>query len=176
MKKSAYIVVASLSLLLVSAWSGSAAPPYFPYDTIEDYYKTAPEQPAPPPAQQPSEVPGKAPARARGPVVITQPPEFLFPAKLGFGVAVGVPFDMMYLGDYFYYWQGGVWYRASSYRGPWTALGESQLPPELRKFTLAKIRELRNQEFNAFWKDKEHYKGKRFRPGMDLKKSQDGVR
>ena len=30
------------------------------------------------------------------PIVISQPPDFLYPPELGFGVAVGVPYDMFY--------------------------------------------------------------------------------
>jgi hypothetical protein len=172
MKKPAFVAFAALALLLVSAWSGQAATPYFPYDTIEDYFKTQPEQPPPPPpSQQPAERPLAEPAR-KGPVAIAQPPEFLFPAKLGFGVAVGVPYDMMYISDDYYYWQGNVWYRSSSYRGPWAALGYSQLPAELRKHSIATIRELRNSEFSSYWKEKDKYKGRTFRPGLQVKEDQ----
>ena len=169
MKKSASLALTALALLY-SAGSGYAAP-YFPYDSINEYYKVQPEPPTPvpSPSQQPSGVPVKTPPVPGQPVVITQAPEFLFPEQLGFGVAVGVPYDMMYLSKTYYCWQAGVWYRANSYRGPWTQLGASQLPPELRKQTLAKIRELRNREFNDYWKDKEHYQGKRFRPGREVK-------
>jgi len=168
MKKSAILSLTALALLSGVAWPGHAANvPYFPYDTIDNYYKTQPEQPAvsEPPAGQPAQPDARESGRAGQPVAVTVAPEFLFPAKLGFGVAVGVPYDMMYLSKTYYCWQGGVWYRANSYRGPWTELGASQLPPELHKNTLAKIRELRNREFKDYWKDKEHYQGKRFRPG-----------
>ena len=172
MKKSASLSLAALALLLAGALSGHAAnAPYFPYDTIENYYKTQPEQPVPgqAPSQQPGEPPKKAPPQAHQPVPVTQAPEFLFPAKLGFGVAVGVPYDMMYISNAYYYWQFGVWYRSFSYRGPWIALGLSQLPPELRKQKLARIRELRNSEFATYWKNKDHYKGRQFRPGQEIR-------
>ena len=167
MKKSATITLPALALLLASAWSGHAAP-YFPYDTIENYYKTQPEPPSPPPSQLPAERPLSATPRAgQLPVAITQVPEFLFPEKLGFGVAVGVPYDLMYISEAYYCWQGGMWYRSSSYRGPWTALGSSQLPPELRDNKLVKIRQLRNLEYAAYWKDRAGYKGRQFRPGTE---------
>jgi hypothetical protein len=146
--------------------AGVAAAPYFPYDTINDYYKTqpppeagrapAPASPVQRPAQRP-ERPGQPPAPERA-------PEFLFPPQLGFGVAVGVPYDMVYLSKTFYQWYAGVWQRSASYRGPWTQLSVGQLPPELQKFHLAKIRALRNKEFRVYWKDPERYQGKRFVP------------
>ena len=183
MKKSAILSLTALALLLATAWSGQAAP-YFPYDTIDKYYGIQPQEqpdsnqpqagqaPAgqhPPVSPQPVEPPVLAPPEPRGPVAVKAPPEFLFPAKLGFGVAVGVPYDMMYISESYYQWQGGTWYRSPSYRGPWTSLGESQLPPELHKYSLAKIRELRNSEFITYWKNKDEYKGRRFRPGGELK-------
>ena len=166
MKKSAAISLTTLTLL-AGAWTGHAAP-YFPYDTIEKYYEPQPEQPTAPAGQQPAERPVNAPPRDGQPVMITQAPEFLFPAKLGYGVAVGVPYDMMYISEVYYLWQAGVWYRSSTYRGPWIALGYSQLPPELRSSKIAQIRLQRNSEFRTFWKDKGHYKGKQFRPGLDI--------
>jgi len=168
MKRYALLSICALTLLVASARPGQAANvPYFPYDTIEDYYKGPPGQPAAgePPAGQPSGPQLEESRRAGQPVAVKVAPDFLFPEQLGFGVAVGVPYDMMYLAQGYYYWQGGVWYRGPSFRGPWTELGISQLPPELRKQTLARIRELRNREFRAYWKNKEKYQGKRFRPG-----------
>ena len=166
MKRSASLSFAVSALVLASALSGAAAP-YFPYDYIEDYYKAQPEQPAAaqPPAPQQLPPPAEAQRRPGQPPAISAPPEFLFPAKLDFGVAVGVPYDMMYLDKEYYLWHAGAWYRSSTYRGPWRELGYSQLPPELRKQPLAKIRDLRNKEFKTFWKEKEGYQGKRFRPG-----------
>jgi hypothetical protein len=169
MKKSASLALAALALLY-TAGSGYPAP-YFPYDSINEYYKVQPEPPAPlpSPSQQPSGVPVKTPPVPGQPVAITQAPEFLFPAQLGFGVAVGVPYDMMYIPEYYYFWQAGAWFRSSSYRGPWTTVGYSQLPAQLRKSSIAKIRELRNSEFSTFWQNKDRYQGKRFRPGREVK-------
>ena len=51
------------------------------------------------------------------PVVIAQPPAFLYPPELRFGVAVGVPYDMFYLSGIYYVFRGGGWYQTSSYGG-----------------------------------------------------------
>jgi len=45
------------------------------------------------------------------PIVIAQPPDFLYPPELGFGVAVGVPYDMFYLSGGYFVYRGGGWYR-----------------------------------------------------------------
>jgi hypothetical protein len=175
MKKLAVLLLSAL-VLLTAAPSRGANVPYFPYDTIDNYYKTQPEQPTvtPPPVPQPLEPVVKPAARPEQPAEITAPPEFLFPAKLGFGVAVGVPYDLAYVSGKYYYWKGGEWYRSSTYRGPWIAMGISQLPPELRKQTLSRIRQLRNSEFSSYWKDREKYQGKRFRPGEEVKEPAEG--
>jgi len=165
MNRTSFFTLAATTLLWVASPAGQAAP-YFPYETIDNYYKPQPAPPVPPPPAvvQPAEQPAKAPPQVRRPAAVTQPPEFLFPAKLGFGVAVGVPYDMMYLSKTFYYWSDGSWYSSPSYRGPWTPLAYSQLPTELRKNRLATIRGLRNEEFRSYWKNPERYQGRRFKP------------
>jgi hypothetical protein len=177
MKKIACITLACSALLLTDALSVLAGEPYYPYQSYDDYYKTHSVEPHPSqkPAPSPPAPEGqvKPPPRAEQPITLTQPPEFLFPQELGFGVAVGVPYDMFYLSGGYYFLRSGSWYRSSSYRGPWTVLGLSQLPPEFRKHKLAKIREFRNREFNNFWKNKDHYQGRYFRPGSELKEPSD---
>jgi hypothetical protein len=172
MKKTAAIAPASLMLLLLTALSGLAADPYYPYQSYDDYYKAhsanpPPSKPPAPPPQPQEQL--KPPPRPQQPITLTEPPEFLFPQKLGFGTAVGVPYDMFYLSDTYYFLQGGTWYRSSSYRGPWVMIGSSRLPPELRKYKLQEIHKLRNAEFAAFWKNRDHYQGRYFRPDGDAK-------
>jgi hypothetical protein len=168
MKKLACITLAGLLLLLWSALPLCAKEPYYPYQSYDEYYKKQ-ELPSPPPpdnSRQP-ESPVKERPRPEQPIMLTQPPEFLFPSELGFGVAVGVPYDMFYIAGAYYFLKGSSWYRASSYRGPWMFLGLSQVPPELRKHKLADIHKARNREFNIFWKNRDHYQGRYFRPGME---------
>jgi hypothetical protein len=99
------------------------------------------------------------------PIVITQPPDFLYPPELGFGVAVGVPYDMFYLSGGYYVYRGGGWYRASSYGGSWIKIRSRELPPELRRYNITKIHAFRDREYRAYAKDREHYRGKSFNPG-----------
>jgi hypothetical protein len=169
MKRIASITLSGLVLFLTNALPLFANEPYYPYPSYEEYYKK--QEPAPPPpaaySQPQPENQVKPPPRPEQPVTLTQPPEFLFPSELGFGVAVGVPYDMFYFSKGYYFLKGSTWYRSSSYRGPWMFLGLSQVPPDLRKHKLADIRKARNREFNVYWKNKDHYQGRYFRPGME---------
>jgi hypothetical protein len=161
--------------LTVAAWSTAkistafAAEPYYPYDTYEDYSKKHSPSPPPeaspkPPPPPPKPVVPPAKPRPEEPVAISEPPTFLFPPELDFGVAVGVSYDMFYLSKTFYLLRRGSWYHSRQYDGPWVAMPANKVPPELRKQKLFRIHELRNQEFAVYWKDRAHYKGKVYRP------------
>jgi hypothetical protein len=98
------------------------------------------------------------------PIVISQPPDFIYPSELGFGVAVGVPYDMFYDSGIYYVYRGGGWYRTSAYGGSWVRIGQRQLPPQLRRYNINKIHAFRDREYRTFSRDREHYRGKRFNP------------
>ena len=170
MKRSAPVTIAGLFLLFNSQCAALADDTYYPYQMYEEFHrKPAPEPPQPPPQGQQQPPAGvKPPARAMEQAAVQPAPEFLFPQELGFGVAIGVPYDMFYLSEVYYLVDGSNWYRSSSYEGPWTALALRQLPPVLRKHDLATIRQLRNREFRKFWEDRDHYQGRHFTPGRKL--------
>ena len=98
------------------------------------------------------------------PVVIAQPPDFLYPPELGFGVAVGVPYDMFYLSGVYYVFRGGGWYRTPSYGGNWVKLRPRELPPEIRRYKIERIHAFRDREFRGYTRDRDHYRGQHFRP------------
>lgn len=98
------------------------------------------------------------------PIVISQPPDFIYPSELGFGVAVGVPYDMFYSSGVYFVYRGGGWYRTSSYGGNWVKVGQRQLPPELRRYNINNIHTFRDREYRKFSQDRDHYKGRRFNP------------
>lgn len=147
------------------AFSGSAPAgdeTYYPYQFFEQYWQEetgagAPPLPLPPPR-------GAAPATAPEPARRTRAPLFLFPAELGFGVAVGTAEDLCYLHESYYRFEGGVWYRSASYRGPWIRVPRGKLPPELSKRKLSELRALRDREFRTFWQEKGSYQGRLLRP------------
>ena len=101
------------------------------------------------------------------PIVIAQPPDFLYPAELGFGVAVGVPYDMFYFSGIYYVFRGGGWYRTSSYGGSWVKVRHRELPPELRRYKIARIHEFRDREYRVYARDRAHYRGRSFHPGRE---------
>ena len=99
------------------------------------------------------------------PAVMSQPPDFLYPPELGFGVAVGVPYDMYYLDGVYYLYRGGGWYSCPSYGGSWIKIRHRELPPELRRYKIARIRQYRDRDYRAYSQDRAHYRGRTFRPG-----------
>ena len=101
------------------------------------------------------------------PIVILQPPDFLYPPRLGFGVAVGVPYDMFYISGGYYLYRGGGWYYTPHYGGNWTKMRYRELPRELRRHRIAKIHQFRDREHRVYMKDRDHYRGKYFRPGRE---------
>ena len=101
------------------------------------------------------------------PIVIAQPPDFLYPPELGFGVAVGVPYDMFYVSGIYYIYRGGGWYRTSSYGGNWVRMHHRELPFELRRYKIARIHEFRDREHRIYMHDRDHYRGRYFRPGRE---------
>lgn len=92
------------------------------------------------------------------PVVIAQPPEFLYPPELGFGVAVGVPYDLYYLSGIYYIYRGGGWYRTTRYGGDWIRMRPRELPYELRRYRVARIHEYRDREYRVYTRDRMHYR------------------
>lgn len=98
------------------------------------------------------------------PIVISQPPDFLYPPELGFGVAVGVPYDLFYLNGVYFVFRGGDWYHTTSYGGNWVRVRGRDLPPALRRYKIDQIHSFRDREYGLYRKDREHYRGRRFSP------------
>jgi len=119
---------------------------------------------------QPAVVPVPVPAPAPPPVVMEAPPLFLYPPELGFGVAVDVPYDVFYISGFYYLNRGDHWYRGPYYNGPWEATGYRSLPPGLRRHKFERIHYFRDREYRAYRDEHDHYRGKHFRPGKEMKK------
>ena len=96
--------------------------------------------------------------------VISQPPDFLYPPELGFGVAVGVPYDLFYVDGIYFLNRGHGWYRASFYGDRWIKVMKRELPPGLRRYKLAQIRQFRDRDYVSYRRDRDHYRGQHFRP------------
>lgn len=104
-----------------------------------------------------------APAPA-APYAISRPPLFLYPRDLGFYVAVGVPFGLFYIDNYYYAPRGGVWYGAPHYNGPWYYVKPGHLPPGLVKHRYRDVIHWRDAEYRNYMRDRDHYRGQKYHP------------
>ena len=100
-------------------------------------------------------------------VSIDQDVHFVYPERLGFFVAVGVPYDLFYLQNSYYLCRDGRWFRAPGSHGPWVAAQYRDLPPGLRRHKLDRIREYRRAEYDVYRHDRDRYEGKHFMTGKD---------
>lgn len=113
--------------------------------------------------------PPVAPVYASPPVVIEEPPVFVMPPVLGFYVAVGIPYDMLFVSNFYYLHRGNAWYRAPHYNGPWVVTPYRSLPPGIRKHRFERIRYYRDEEYRRYRNDEMHYGGHHFRPEKERK-------
>ncbi len=88
---------------------------------------------------------GSAPQRA--PFVIDTRPRFVVLPDMGFAVAVGSPYDIIFFGNSYYAFQNGIWYGSDDYRGPWVIVHESRLPYGIRQHRWEEIRRSRDIEY-----------------------------
>lgn len=151
-------VLALVSLLTAAASPALAAPDVGFDVNINVGNRPQVVVPAPPPVVV-------APPR----VVIEEPPVFIVPPRLGFYVAVDVPYDVFLISGRYYLYDNDHWYRAPHYRGPWVAVKHKHLPPGLRKHKLERIRYYRDDEYRVYRTEHDHYRGKRFKPEKEWK-------
>jgi hypothetical protein len=76
--------------------------------------------------------------------------------------AVGIPYDIFFVGDRYYYVHGDNWFWAPGYGGPWTFVSYDRLPPGLRKFKVVRLREFRDREQQVYLVQGPKFKGKHF--------------
>jgi hypothetical protein len=89
-----------------------------------------------------------APVYASPEIVISSPPEFVAPSRLGFYVAVGVPYDMFFFSGSYYLSRGSVWYSSPYYNGPWTTVHYKRVPYEIRRHPFERIHYYRDSYYN----------------------------
>ena len=139
--------------------------------------RTAAVAPPPPP---PAPAPVAAPPVEPPPVVVPpppeavivpppeeyveQPPEFIYSPQLNAYVAVGVPYDLIYMGDQYYYFSGGNWFASPYYNGPWTFVPRRAYPPLFVRYQTVNIRYYRDVEYRRYRRDVAHYDGRIYRP------------
>jgi len=111
-----------------------------------------------------------APAHHGAPgVVFHAPPLFLAPPALGFYVGVDMSHDLVLVSGTYYLFQGNRWYRARHYNGPWLVTSHEKLPAPVRRYKVDKIRYYRDHEYKSYHDNRDHYRGKHFRPGREGK-------
>lgn len=93
--------------------------------------------------------------------------QFILPGALGFYVAVGYPHDLFYVRNSYYLYREGRWHRSNYSRGPWVVIARNDLPIDIRRHKLNRIRHYRDQEYVVYRRDRDHYRGKHFRSGRD---------
>jgi hypothetical protein len=99
-------------------------------------------------------------------VYVDEAPQFIFSPALNMYVAVGVPYDLMYNGSDFYYYNAGRWYRGPFYNGPWAPLRRASYPPVFLRYRIGSIRKYRDVEYRRYERDRGHYNGKLHRPAF----------
>jgi len=91
-----------------------------------------------------------SPVYAPQPVVLQEPPEFVEPPELGFYVAVGVPYDLFFVGNLFYLFSGNAWYASPYYNGPWAPAYYNHIPYTLRRYPFERIHYYRDDYFRRY--------------------------
>src|SRR5215471_20777522 len=73
------------------------------------------------------------------PVIVEAPPQMLYLRDPGVYVAVGIPYDVYFIGGRYYYLHGDHWFWGPGYRGPWTYVEYRTLPPGLRRDKVVRL-------------------------------------
>jgi len=96
-------------------------------------------------------------------------PLFVAPSRLGFYVGVDTPYDIIFSSDFYYLYYGNSWHRARHHNGPWLQVPYRQLPPGIRRHRIEQIRSYRDREYRVYRNDRDHYRGRHFRPDHERK-------
>jgi hypothetical protein len=127
-----------------------------------------PDAVAPPENTPPPLPPETAPAPGQyappPPVYFDQAPQFIYSQQLGMYVAVGIPYDIVYTGNEYFYWYRGRWYHGPYYNGPWAFATRAYYPPALLQYRIGYIRQYRNYEYRQWQRHGRRYRGRFHRP------------
>ena len=95
------------------------------------------------------------------PIIVHSAPRMVYLAQPAVYVAVGVPYDLYFVGGRYYYARGDNWFWSPRHGGPWNRVVYRSLPPGLQRFQVARLREFRDREYYAFRAvDRGHGKGR----------------
>ncbi|HZI51167.1 MAG TPA: hypothetical protein VFE29_05045 [Terriglobia bacterium] len=84
------------------------------------------------------------------PIIVRSAPTMVFLPEPALYVAVGIPYDLYFVGGRYYHYRGNNWYWGHGYGGPWTPVVYTSLPYGLRKFKPARLHEFREREYRVY--------------------------
>ena len=90
------------------------------------------------------------------------PPTMLYLPQPGLYAAVGVPYDIYFVGDRYYYYRDTNWFWAPGYGGPWTYVAYRSLPPGLRNYGVGVLRNYRDREYRVYRVSGPRFDGRHF--------------
>ncbi|MDD2851935.1 MAG: hypothetical protein PHY09_08570 [Desulfuromonadaceae bacterium] len=96
-------------------------------------------------------------------------PLFVASSRLGFYIGVETPYDIIFSADNYYLYYSNSWHRSRHYNGPWAEIPYREMPPDIRKHRIEQIRSYRDREYRTYQKDRNHYRGRSFRPDHERK-------
>lgn len=102
-------------------------------------------------------------------VLFERPPLFLAPPRLGIYVGVDVPYDIVFADNFYYLNYHNAWYRSGNYNGPWVGVRQERLPLVVRRQGVEYIRVHRDREYQSYRRDHDHYRGRHFWPGREVR-------
>ena len=100
-------------------------------------------------------------------------PQFIKPGVLGFFTAVGIPYDLFFTRGSYFLNRDSLWYRASTYRGPWVNIKHEHLPALIRRHDYRDIIRIRDEEYEHYRQAEGYFRGRSFKPektGRDKRK------
>ena len=96
------------------------------------------------------------------PIEVEAPPSMVYLAEPGVYVAVGVPYDLFFVGGRYYYYHGDHWFWARGYGGPWVYVADRSVPRGLRRYDIARLHAYREHEFQRYTTEGPRYRGRHF--------------
>ncbi len=82
-------------------------------------------------------------------------PDFIYIDDYGFAVSWGWDYDVIRLGNFYFIYRDGGWFRSPNYRGPWARVRYWDLPYQIRRYSWNDIRRRRDREYRrydrAYW-------------------------
>lgn len=84
------------------------------------------------------------------PIYVRSAPTMVYLPQPALYVAVGIPYDLYFVGGRYYYFQGNSWYWGPGYGGPWSPVVYRALPPGLQRYQVVRLREYRDREYRAY--------------------------